>query len=146
MGIAAKSEEYDKIERFGYEEKKMEKGNSKQTWVLSILKILLFMYIVTGILLVILAGLLYKMQLSEGVVSAGIVVIYVLSGFLGGFLSGKIMKTRKFLWGMVMGACYFLILTVGSIAFQHGIDMELSRFFTTLVLCIGSGMIGGMAS
>lgn len=146
MGIAAKSEEYDKIERFGYEEKKMEKGNSKQTWVLSILKILLFMYIVTGILLVILAGLLYKMQLSEGVVSAGIVVIYVLSGFLGGFLSGKIMKTRKFLWGMVMGACYFLILAVGSIAFQHGIDMELSRFFTTLVLCIGSGMIGGMAS
>lgn len=124
----------------------MEKGNRKQTWVLPILKILLFMYIVTGILLVILAGLLYKMQLSEGVVSAGIVVIYVLSGFLGGFLSGKIMKTRKFLWGMVMGACYFLILTVGSIAFGHGIDMELSRFFTTLVLCIGSGMIGGMAS
>lgn len=124
----------------------MEKGNRKQTLVLPILKILLFMYIVTGILLVILAGLLYKMQLSEGVVSAGIVVIYVLSGFLGGFLSGKIMKTRKFLWGMVMGACYFLILTVGSIAFGHGIDMELSRFFTTLVLCIGSGMIGGMAS
>lgn len=124
----------------------MEKGNVRNTWLLSGLKILLFMYIVTGVLLVILAGLLYKMQLSEGVVSAGIVVIYVVSGFLGGFLTGKVMKTRKFLWGMVMGGCYFLILIVGSIAFQHGIGMELSRFFTTLVLCIGSGMIGGMAS
>lgn len=146
MGIGGKKKEYDEIERVGYEEKEMEKGNVKQTWVLSILKILLFMYIVTGVLLVILAGLLYKMQLSESVVSAGIVVVYVVSGFLGGFLAGKIMKTRKFLWGIVMGACYFLILMLGSIAFQHGIGMDISRFFTTLILCIASGMIGGMAS
>lgn len=124
----------------------MEKRNIKHTPVLSILKILLFMYIVTGILLVILSALLYKMQLSESVVSAGIVVIYVISGFLGGFFAGKVMKSRKFLWGMVMGGCYFLILIAGSIAFQHGIGMELSRFFTTLILCISSGMIGGMAS
>lgn len=124
----------------------MEKGNVKQTWVLTILKLLLFMYIVTGILLVILAGLLYKMQLSESVVSAGIVVVYVVSGFLGGFLAGKTMKTRKFLWGIVLGACYFLILIVGSIAFHHGIGMDISRFFTTLILCIASSMIGGMAS
>lgn len=124
----------------------MEKGNIKQTWGLSILKILLLMYMITGILLVILAGLLYKLQLSESVVSAGVVIIYVVSGFLGGFVAGKIMKTRKFLWGMVLGGCYFLILVVGSIAFQHGIGMEISRFFTTFVLCIASGMIGGMAS
>ena len=124
----------------------MGKENIRHTWILSILKILLFMYIVTGVLLLILSGLLYKMQLSEGVVSAGIVVIYVVSGFLGGFLSGKIMKTRKFLWGMILGGCYFLVLIAGSIAFQHGIGMEIGRFLTTLVLCIASGMIGGMAS
>lgn len=124
----------------------MGKEKIKNTPVLSILKILLFMYIITGILLVILSGMLYKMQLSEGVVSAGIILIYVVSGFLGGFLSGKIMKSRKFLWGMIMGGCYFLILVAGSIIFHHGIGMELSRFFTTLILCISSGMIGGMAS
>lgn len=114
--------------------------------VLSILKILLAMYLVTGVLLLILSAMLYKMQLSEGAVSVGIVVIYVISGFLGGFLSGKIMKNRRFLWGMVMGCCYFLILVLGSIVFQQGINMELSRFFTTLILCTASGMIGGMAS
>ena len=114
--------------------------------VLSILKILLAMYLVTGVLLLILSAMLYKMQLSEGTVSVGIVVIYVISGFLGGFLSGKIMKNRRFLWGMVMGCCYFLILVLGSIVFQQGINMELSRFFTTLILCTASGMIGGMAS
>lgn len=113
---------------------------------LSILKILLAMYMVTGVLLLILSAMLYKMQLSESVVSVGIVVIYVISGFLGGFLSGKIMGNRRFLWGMVMGGCYFLILVLGSIVFQQGINMELSRFFTTLILCTASGMIGGMAS
>lgn len=124
----------------------MEQGKQKNTMVLTILKILLVMYIITGILLVILTGMLYKMQLSESVVSVGIIVIYVIAGFLGGFLAGKVMRSRKFLWGMGMGGCYFLILVIGSILFQHGIDMEIGRFCTTLVLCTGSGMIGGMAS
>lgn len=124
------------------------KGQGENRWsisLLSVLKILLAMYFVTGILLLILSAMLYKMQLSESVVSIGIVVIYVASGFLGGFLSGKVMKKKKFLWGMIMGACYFLILMIGSIVFQKGINMELSRFFTTLILCTASGMIGGMA-
>lgn len=113
---------------------------------LTILKILLAMYLLTGVLLLALSAMLYKMQLSETVVSVGIVIIYVLSGFLGGFLSGKVMKTRRFFWGMVMGGAYFLILVLGSILFQKGINMELSRFFTTLILCTASGMIGGMVS
>ncbi len=114
--------------------------------LLTILKILLAMYLVTGVLLLALATMLYKMQLSESAVSIGIVVIYVASGFLGGFLSGKVMKNRKFLWGMAMGCAYFLILVAGSVIFQKGFQMEVSRFVTTLVLCTGSGMIGGMAS
>ena len=123
------------------------KGENKPSIsILSILKILLAMYLVTGVLLLALATMLYKMQLSESAVSIGIVVIYVASGFLGGFLSGKVMKNRKFLWGMAMGCAYFLILVAGSVIFQKGFQMEVSRFVTTLVLCTGSGMIGGMAS
>lgn len=104
------------------------------------------MYLLTGVLLLALSAMLYKMQLSETTVSVGIVIIYVLSGFLGGFLSGKVMKTRRFFWGMIMGGAYFLILVLGSILFQKGINMELSRFSTTLILCTASGMIGGMVS
>ena len=114
--------------------------------VLTILKILLAMYFLTGALLLVLSAMLYKMQLSENAVSVGIVLIYVLSGFFGGFLSGKVMKTRRFFWGMIMGCAYFLILILGSILFQNGINMEVTRFFTTLILCTASGMIGGMVS
>lgn len=120
--------------------------NKIRVSALTILKILLAMYLLTGVLLLALSAMLYKMQLSETAVSVGIVIIYVLSGFLGGFLSGKVMKTRRFFWGMIMGGAYFLILVLGSILFQKGINMELSRFFTTLILCTASGMIGGMVS
>lgn len=119
---------------------------TKNTILLSILKILLLMYIITGILLLILTAMLSKLQLSEGIVSIGIVVIYVLSGFLGGLLAGKRMKSRKFLWGMVMGACYFLVLVIGSVVLHRGFDMDMTRFATTLILCIASGMVGGMVS
>ncbi len=123
---------------------RMDKIGKNWTLGLPLLKILLFMYIVTGGLLLLLTVLLSKMQLSEGAVSIGIVAIYVISGFLGGLLAGKRMKSKKFLWGMVMGACYFLVLAIGSVVFHKGLDMEMTRFATTLVLCIASGMVGGM--
>ena len=124
----------------------MERSMKGKGNVLSVLKILLVMYLMTGIFLLVLSAMLWKFQLSEGAVSVGIIVIYVASGFLGGFLAGKVMRNRKFLWGMIMGAGYFLILVAGSVIFQHGIDMEPVRFVTTLILCTASGMIGGMVS
>lgn len=123
----------------------MERAGKNSAMGLTILKILLLMYIITGALLLALTALLSKLQLTESAVSIGIVAIYVISGFVGGLLAGKKMKSRKFLWGMIMGAAYFLILVIGSIVFHKGLDMEASRFATTLVLCIASGMVGGMA-
>ena len=124
----------------------MEKRGIEQKGMLSVLKILLLMYVMTGILLLILTMLLSKFQLTESAVSIGIVVIYVLSGFVGGLLAGKKMKSRRFMWGMLMGCSYFLVLVIGSVLFQKGIDMDMSRVITTLILCTASGMIGGMVS
>jgi len=147
IGISRGIETYSFIgqDREGKEEK-MERTEKNNGLLLTVLKILLFMYIVTGVMLLILTAMLSKMQLSEGAVSIGIVVIYVVSGFLGGLLAGKKMKTRKFIWGMVMGACYFLVIVICSIVFHRGLDMETNRFITTLILCTASGMVGGMLS
>lgn len=124
----------------------MEQTGTKGAVLLPALKILLFMYAVTGVLLVALAAMLMKFQLTENVVNMGIVVIYVVSGFVGGLLAGKRMKNRKFLWGMILGAGYFLVLTVGSVVFHKGMDMDMERFITTMVMCVASGMIGGITS
>ena len=55
----------------------------KVTWVL---KALMAAYVVTGLLLLLLTLLVYKMEFSEEKVTAGITAIYVLSTFVGGLV------------------------------------------------------------
>ena len=114
--------------------------------LLFLLKCLLFAYALTGALLMLLSLLLFKAGLGEKTVSVAIIVIYVSSTFVAGFLAGKKMKNRKFVWGLLEGISYFLILAV--ISFAAGEDAVTSgnSFFTTLVLCSGGGMLGGMLS
>ena len=111
-----------------------------------LLKSLLFSYILTGVLLALLSFLLYKLGLSEKVVAAAIIVIYVGATFFAGFMAGKRMRNRKFLWGLLEGAAYFLVLAViSAFAGKEGVTFGTS-FFTTLALCAGGGMLGGMLS
>lgn len=110
------------------------------------LQALLSAYIVTGILLVVLALLLYKAGLSEEVVNAGILLIYVISSFAGGFVMGKLTGNRKFLWGLVTGILYFILLIVISLGLYHSLQADLMNLATTFLLCAGGGMLGGMVS
>lgn len=114
--------------------------------VLFLLKSLLFSYILTGGLLLLLALLLYKVGLSQKVVSICIIVIYVLATFFAGFITGKKLKSRKFLWGALMGLAYFLILVVVSLIVNRQPSVLANSLLTTLVLCGGGGMLGGMLS
>ena len=124
----------------------MEKGKACQDAAVRLIKSLLAAYIVTGLLLLLLALLLYKLQLSESVVNIGIIAIYVAACFLGGFLEGKMMKTRKFLWGGAFGLLYFAVLAIISLAVGQGFSGSSSPFVTTLILCMAGGTLGGMVS
>ncbi len=122
------------------------KTNQGEFPVFFLLKTLLFSYIVTGALLALLAFLLYRLGLGEKAVAAAIIVIYVAAAFFGGFMAGKKQKTRKFFWGLVMGIAYFVVLAAASLAMGEGGLTFGNSFFTTLVLCAGGGMLGGMLS
>ena len=124
----------------------MDKGRNVSNVILRILKALLTSYVVTGILLLVLAFLLYQFQLSKSAVDIGILAIYIISCFLAGFIEGKIMGTRKFLWGAVVGLLYFVLLALISLAVNQGFDNSSSNFVTTLILCAAGGMLGGMLS
>ena len=119
-------------------------GNNKI--VLKVLSTLLVMYILTGAALFLLAFLLYKMELTENIVTIGIMVIYVVSGLLGGIIIGKRMKTRRFLWGILIGGAYFVVLLIGSLLMNQGISGDGLHVGMTLIMCMGAGMIGGMIS
>ena len=103
----------------------MGKKGQNEVWIMWILKSLLAAYVVTGILLMILAMALYKFELTEEAVTAGI---------------------RRFLWGIVLGILYFallLLITWGIYRTFHGSGTEI---LMTFALCAGGGMAGGMIS
>ena len=124
----------------------MRKKEQNEVWIMWMVKALLAAYVVTGILLVILALALYKFELNEGAVTAGVTAVYLISTFTGGLVVGKLAKVRRFLWGIVLGILYFallLLVTVGIYRTFHGSSTEI---LVTFALCAGGGMAGGMIS
>ena len=114
--------------------------------VMQMLKCLLASYIVTGLLLLGLTFLVYKFELDEQVVLGSIVAIYVVSTFVGGFIIGKLMGKRKFLWGMMLGFAYFALLLLISYGVYREFNTNGLNVITTVLLCVGGGMLGGMLS
>ena len=78
--------------------------------VRAILKSLLFAYALTGVALLLLALVLFAFDLGETAVDAGIIIIYVLACFMGGFMAGKIVCKDKYLWGVISVILLFLSL------------------------------------
>lgn len=112
--------------------------------IIALLKCLMAAYVLTGIMLVLLAAFLYKLQLGENIVEIGIIVVYVISSLLAGLFFSKGAKSRRFLWGMAAGAAYFLIICAVSIAMEPDFAVLSNSCITTMAICIGSGMLGGM--
>lgn len=112
--------------------------------VMWVLKSLLASYIVTGLLLLVLTVLVYKFQLDEQIVVGGIVSIYVISTFTGGFIIGKLTEMRKFLWGMGIGAGYVLLLFLISYGVYREFNTNSLSTVSAVILCVGGGTLGGM--
>lgn len=121
-------------------------GKGIEQAAVRMLKSLLCAYVVTGIMLLILTLLLYKAGLSEENVNAGIILTYVISTFAGGFVIGKLTGVKKFLWGLLAGILYFVLLLLISLGVYHSVQGELMNLLTTFLLCAGGGMLGGMVS
>ena len=59
---------------------KLKSRNERMIPVTSMVATLFLMYIISGVLLLLLAFLLYKMELTESVVKIAVIVIYIISG------------------------------------------------------------------
>ena len=112
----------------------------------SIGKILLLMYVVTAMLLFLLAVLVQRFNWDNNVISIGISTVYVISCFIGGFFVGKVQQNKKFIWGILIGLAYVIIMLVITLVVKHGFHSSVSAFVTNLLLCLGRCMLGGMLS
>lgn len=109
-------------------------------------KALLLSMAVTLVLLAVLALLVYLLHFNDGKMNIGIVVVYILSCLFSGFAAGKGVGDKKFLWGAVTGLLYFIVIVIVSFAMSHGTYSGAVNYLTTVLLCAGSGMLGGMLS
>lgn len=109
-------------------------------------KALLASYIITGIFLLVLALVLYKVSPPEGVIKVGIVFSYIFSPFIGGLIMGKGEENRRFLWGAFLGILYFCIIFAVSIVLSQSLFERTGMIATVLAMCTLGGMLGGMIS
>ena len=124
----------------------MERIIHQNTKIIALLKGLLISYIITALLLLILSLLMLKLDLPGMVFSGGINFAYIVSAFAGGFFAGRKLETRKFLWGLLMGVIYFIIIMLVSIAMNASTPLPIGNMFVVFAICSLSGMLGGMIS
>ncbi|MDF2542678.1 MAG: hypothetical protein K0S47_2396 [Herbinix sp.] len=124
----------------------MDKAIRQNTKLFVILKGLLFAYILTAFVLVLLSFLMLKLDLPSAVFSGGINFAYIISAFIGGFFTGKKVDQKKFLWGLVVGIFYFVIIMLLSLLMNHANPLPMGSLLTVFVITGLSGMLGGMIS
>lgn len=151
--IARLSGTYDRYNRFKEGNPVKQSSNSAKIpgingfpTVITYVKLLCVSYILSALLLLLTAFLLYQMKLGAGPVQAMVYGIYVLSCAIGGFLAGRSSGQRRFFWGLLFGAFYFLILLGTSFAIGKEICQGTGHMLTALGICLAAGCVGGMIS
>jgi putative membrane protein (TIGR04086 family) len=95
--------------------------------------------------IVLLAVFFYLSSVSEGYLQPVGTAIYLLGGFIGGFLAAQKAGGKGILYGLEVGICYFiffvlviLLLTPGSLTV---LSVALKGVYTLLVSAVG-GILG----
>lgn len=114
--------------------------------VLQIIKVMVVDVIITLLAVLLLSFLLYKFKLGESVMRTGIVMVYVVSNFIGGFFIGRIKENKKYMWGAFTGVAYFVLLTLISVIVTGELFGNGSMALIAFVASVIAGTIGGMLS
>lgn len=99
---------------------------------------------ITVIALLLAALWMYRSSPGESFVNAVVLLIYIISNFVGGFIIGKCATRRRYLWGFGMGNAYFLLLLGLSMLIGNGGAIGVIHGILTYCVITVSGSIGGM--
>jgi len=105
---------------------------------------LLVSYVVTLVLLIVVAFLLYKLKLQPAQAGLTVVLIYILAAMAGGFLTAKAVKQKRLLCGLGFGALYFGVLFFLSVIAQTGLSASPGQAVRAAICCLVGGVIGAV--
>lgn len=124
----------------------MNKHIQRSSTAIIVIKALLGAYIISALLLLVLAMIMFKLDPPGGVISIGIIITYILSAFLGGLIIGKSAGQKRFVWGIIIGILYFSIILLVSSIMGKEVVGNLGSTITVFLMCTLVGMLGGMVS
>ena len=115
-----------------------------KNYFLSVIKALVISYILSASALFVLAALLYYLDIKSEQIRIGMLITYAAACFAGGFYIGRKVKKREFLWGLIVGMLYYSIHMGAVIAIEGSLPDQIVPVTALALLCMGSGMCGGM--
>ncbi len=122
----------------------MEKQHEIGSRVAGLFKSLFISYVLTAVVLLILSFIMYRTKMSVTGANAGILITYVISCLVGGFLFSGRVSGKRYLGGALMGAVYFVVVYLVSAVWNHSLTVQLPGMLTTFLICVFAGMLGGM--
>lgn len=114
--------------------------------VTCVIRALITAYLVTGVMLLVIAFLMYKFGLDENKVNFAITLTYIFASAIGGIIIGRSIKEKKFIWGLLLGALYVGVILIASLLVSGGENVIAAKGLSTIILCLCGGMLGGMIS
>jgi putative membrane protein (TIGR04086 family) len=116
----------------------------KHTTIIRFLKGLLTAYILSALVILVLALILFKWDAAESVIRGGIIFTYVISSFACGMVVSKQQSGRRYLWGILAGGMYYVVLVVVSMICSRAVFTGITGIVPVLFFCLAGGMLGGM--
>ena len=102
--------------------------------------------LISGILIAIGAYFMLSGKMTGNTERIFVNAVRILSCFSGGFFCGRKNKKRGFLWGLLAGLLYFLVLMLLRPLAGASLLTDTFKIATVLITCLASGMLGGMCS
>ena len=110
----------------------------------SFIKAIILSHVISMAAIMVLAMLLYQFDFQDAQLRVGMLAVYALSCLAGGFFVGRKTKKRQYLGGLFVGLMYFSI-HMASVAAMQGITPDhIVPASALALLCMASGMMGGM--
>ena len=147
MVIIACFDSYNTLEICTYgKEKRMERMSATKSRAIYMLKALVISYVITLFLLLIVSFLMHQTGMGGTAVSIAVIVITVISVFIGSFYLGKHVEQKRFIWGLIAAMVYFIVYILISLLVKGDTPVDFLEYGKKLLMIAASGMLGGMLS
>lgn len=121
-------------------------GGCMLSRITGVLKFIVIGYMLTALLLFVLAWFTYKLGLENKAVVWSVVAVYVLATAIGGFLLARREHNRRLIWGVIYGVCYFVVLFIVARIVNLNGDTDVYGLVRTMISCVAGGALGGAIS